>query len=126
MIESCKVGNTITQTDLGYRAASPQRNAFQRTLDAQAFTRYAYGYNNPLYYTDPSGHCTQANLPGTVTDDVCEAMPGDSTGSAGSIVESLEDPCTSGADDCGNALTIPVNPTVTKTNETDRPNRPLA
>ncbi|MCB9432693.1 MAG: hypothetical protein H6668_11985 [Ardenticatenaceae bacterium] len=28
-------------------------------MNPQAFNRYSYGYNNPVKYTDPSGHCVE-------------------------------------------------------------------
>ena len=37
----------------------------------QQYNRYTYGYNNPVKYFDPTGHCAFAQLPdGTETDEI--------------------------------------------------------
>jgi RHS repeat-associated protein len=34
--------------------------------NSQAFNRYAYTFNNPMRYTDPSGHCPKPTGPGAI------------------------------------------------------------
>jgi RHS repeat-associated protein len=44
--------------------------------DAKAFDRYAYVYNNPVMYSDPSGHCVESNGQETGQGGVGYACPG--------------------------------------------------
>jgi len=45
-------------------------------VDAKAFDRYAYVYNNPVRYNDPSGHCVQSNGQETGQNGVGYPCPG--------------------------------------------------
>jgi RHS repeat-associated protein len=45
-------------------------------VDAKAFDRYAYVYNNPVRYNDPSGHCVESNGQETGQGGVGYACPG--------------------------------------------------
>jgi RHS repeat-associated protein len=120
----------ITQTDLGYtgqRNLDAQGSTFSLGLmdyrarmyssltgrfiqpdtitpgGPQGLNRYSYGNNNPLNYTDPSGHCTQATYSTSViTDDLCEERP---TGNG------ITPPLTSGHPDSEDVPYQPAKPT---------------
>ncbi len=58
----------------------------------QSLNRYAYVYNNPLRYTDPSGHCPWciSILVGTATDVAIDFLIAKATGTEFNLVDSLK------------------------------------
>jgi RHS repeat-associated protein len=111
---------TITQTDMGFtfqRNLDAQGASFSLGLldykarfyssltgrfvqpdtitpgGPQGLNRYSYSNNNPINYTDPSGHCTRARYSTRViTDDECEEQPGGVKYSEGGDSELSLDP----------------------------------
>jgi hypothetical protein len=72
--------------DYGARFYSPLLGRFispdsvvQNPSDPQTLNRYSYTRNNPLRYTDPSGHCFQISLFGLSISLFCPILDGQNT-----------------------------------------------
>ncbi|MCB9434706.1 MAG: PKD domain-containing protein [Ardenticatenaceae bacterium] len=79
-----KHNNYIKLVDMRARWYAPEIGRFispdtivPDPMNPQSFNRYSYSYNNPIKYSDPTGHCSEVRM-GTDDDEYFVRVPSDS------------------------------------------------